>query len=93
MKKTNFALLLILIFGCTSEVKEKVNTYTSDSQTINLYPGYLAKSKGIIYWFPKMPNYQNETWIGENSVILNSCINDPWPYTEGDSYSFLIITE
>lgn len=82
-------LLFLILLGCNNNVK----TYTKveHQNKISLYPGYLAKSKGVIRWFPQIPEYDDNLndWAGENSVPVSSCIADPWPYTEGNKASLL----
>lgn len=49
-----------------------------------LYPGYLTKENGRIYWTETSPVRQNDKWIKTNSVDVTNCIFDPFPYSQGD---------
>lgn len=82
--KTFILVLVILFFCACCSTESKKQEYTTKTQTISLYPGYLAKSNGVISWFPQKPTFYDNNWIGESSVSVSSCIADPWPYTEGD---------
>lgn len=57
--------------------------YTKNVQSsVSLYPGYLVKDSGRLYWFSEKPEFIGH-WDKKNSVEVTSCIFDPWPYGEG----------
>jgi hypothetical protein len=81
MKKT-LVFLCLLFSGC----ENKQTSYAK----INLYPGYIAKSQGNVIWFPQEPKYDEiNGWVGDNPVVVSSCIADPWPFSSGGT-EFLI---
>ncbi len=58
-------------------------SYTKNTQSsVFLYPGYLVKEAGRLFWYPEKPEFSNR-WDRANSIEVTSCIFDPWPYTEG----------
>lgn len=85
-----FFILLVLLFGCNNQKQQ----FTRQENQINLYPGYVAKSKGRILWFPEQPKFSTKSgeWIGTNSTEVTSCVFDPWPSTPGNQESLIKIS-
>lgn len=57
---------------------------------INLYQGFLIKQDGRLYWSSQEPILIDEKFeLQPNFVEITSIINDPWPYTPGNSSCIL----
>lgn len=68
----------------TNLEKIKISQQTVKTSSFCLYPGYLTKENGRIYWTEQAPVRQNDKWIKTNSVDVTDCIFDPFPYSQGD---------
>ena len=91
MKKTElflFAIILGSLFVLNSKQRTVEENVSMRRRSIELYPGYLAKSRGRIRWFPEMPEYKDEGWTGDGTDITGT-IADPWPQYEGDGKSVM----
>lgn len=53
--------------------------------TINLYPGFVTKSQGRIFWHPSKPKFLVDinSWHTKTMCEITSCVNDPWPFVDG----------
>lgn len=71
----------------------KLSQQTAKTSSFCLYPGYLTKENGRVYWTEQAPVRQNNKWIKTNGVDVTDCIFDPFPYTSGDQNSILCIDQ
>ena len=81
--------LLIVILGIQIKLATGLNTAkqtTPSSPTnISLYPGFITKNNGQIFWHSQKPVFDedNKQWINLKAVDITNCINDPWPAESG----------
>lgn len=86
-----------IVFACLNDIHRenlhKLSQQTAKTSSFCLYPGYLTKENGRIYWTEQAPVRQNNKWVKTNSVDVTNCIFDPFPYTSGDQNSVLCIDQ
>jgi len=59
-----------------------------------LYPGFITKMNGRIFWHSQKPLFleEHKDWDYSKAVNVTGCIYDPWPFTNGDSNLVLEIS-
>jgi|688.fasta_scaffold25606_14 hypothetical protein len=73
------------------DYKKYVSEYVNKTSEVSLYPGYLIKEKGRIFWCSKRPILNDGGWAKINPIEVTDCVFDPFPYTSGDEKSLLEI--
>jgi hypothetical protein len=71
--------------------KEYVSEYVHKTSEVSIYPGYLVKEKGRLFWCSKKPVLNDGGWAKINPIEVTDCVFDPFPYTSGDEKSLLEI--
>lgn len=80
----------IQILGTNVPTLDKVLNQKFIETKINLYQGFLIKQDGRLYWSSQEPILIDEKFeLQPNFVEITSIINDPWPYTPGNSSCIL----
>lgn len=68
-----------------------VSEYLQQTTDISLYPGYLLKENGRLFWCSNKPVLNDGGWTKINPVEVTGCVFDPFPYTSGDEKSLIEI--
>lgn len=73
------------------KIENAIKKYLENKTDVYLYPGYVLKENGKLFWCAKEPIYKNEKWEKSNFVEVTNCIYDPFPYSSGNKETIIRI--
>jgi hypothetical protein len=71
-------------------IENAIKKYLENKSDIYLYPGYVIKENGKLFWCAREPVYNNK-WEKDNFVEVTNCIYDPFPYSSGSKETIIKI--